>query len=119
MARISSDPSGAISGMVGPVVYFHVKGKQYARAAPKPRQKDSWSEGQVAYRQKVANTAGFWRQLEKNPVRETWKLAAENMSGYNLFLKTNLPAFRDNGTQMDLAWVHLTVGKLPIGRAHV
>lgn len=114
MARIKNDPSGAISGMVGPVVYYYVNGKQYARAAIKERSKESWSPEQVQYRQKVSNAGAFWRQLDKNPVRMTWKLAAEGMSGYNLFLKTNLPAFVGDGSQMDLERVHLSVGTLPL-----
>lgn len=44
----------------------------------------------------------------------TWRLAAENMSGYNLFLKTNLPAFKGDETQMDLERVHLSFGTLPL-----
>lgn len=114
MARISSDPSGAISGMVGPVVYYYVKGKQYARAAIKERAKDSWSPDQVTYRQKVKKVAGLWRALMQNPIRKSYNIAAEGMSGYNLFLKTNLPAFMGDGSQRDLERLHLSVGKLPL-----
>ena len=45
---------------------------------------------------------------------QTYNLAAENMSGYNLFLKTNLPAFNSDGTQMDLERLHVSFGKLPL-----
>jgi len=114
MARIKSDPSGAISGMVGPVVYYYVNGKQYVRAAIKDRAKDSWSPEQVLYRQKVSKTAAFWKQLVSNLVRQTWNLAAVDMSGYNLFLKTNLPAFAGDGTKMDLERLHLSFGTLPL-----
>jgi hypothetical protein len=114
MARIKNDPSGAISGMVGPAVFYTVKGKQYVRAAIKEREKDSWSPGQVTYRQKVSKAAAFWGTLASNPARESWKLAADGMSGYNLFLKTNLPAFKGDGSQMDLSWLHLSAGKLPL-----
>ena len=114
MARIKSDPSGAISGIVGPVVFYHMKGKQYARSAIKERTKDSWSPEQGLYRQKVSKTGAFWRQLANNPVRQSWNLAAEGMSGYNLFLKTNLPAFAGDGMQMDPERLHLSFGTLPL-----
>lgn len=114
MARITNDPMGAISGMIGPTVFYTVKGKQYIRAAIREREKDSWSPGQVTYRQKVSKAAAFWGKLAANPARESWKLAADGMSGYNLFLKTNLPAFKGDGSQMDLAWLHLSAGKLPL-----
>lgn len=114
MAKIKSDATGAISGTVGPVVYYYVNGKQYVRSAIRDRAKDSWSEGQVIYRQKVSKVGAFWKLLIKNPVRLTWNLAAENMSGYNLFLKTNLPAFVGDGTKMDLDRLHLSIGTLPL-----
>ena len=36
------------------------------------------------------------------------------MTGYNLFLKTNLPAFNADGTGFDFEWMHLSAGKLPL-----
>jgi hypothetical protein len=114
MGKVRSELGGAISGMVGPVVFYTIKGKTFVRSAIKERQKDSWSPEQVIYRQKVSKTAAFWKSLAKNPIRETYNLAAENMSGYNLFLKTNLPAFGGDGTQMDLERLHLSAGTLPL-----
>ena len=114
MGKIRADLGGAISGMVGPVVLYSMNGKDYIRSAIKERSKDSWSPEQVIYRQKVSKTAAFWKQLSKNPIRETYNLAAVNMSGYNLFLKTNLPAFVGDGTKMDLERLHLSFGSLPL-----
>ena len=114
MARVRSDLGGAISGMIGPVVYYNVKGKTYIRSKMNERPKNSWSPEQVLYRQKVSRTAAFWKLLKDNPVSNTYKLAAENMSGYNLFLKTNLPAFVGDGAKMDLDRLHLSFGTLPL-----
>ena len=114
MGKVRSDLGGAISGMVGPVVFYNIKGKSFVRSAIKERAKNSWSLEQVIYRQKVSKTAALWKLLAKNPIRETYNLAAENMSGYNLFLKTNLPAFVGDGIQMDLERLHLSFGTLPL-----
>jgi len=114
MGRVNSDLGGAISGMVGPVVFYNRRGKTYVRSAIKERAKESWSKSQVGVRNKVKRVAAIWRQLDKNPLRATWKLATDQMSGYNLFLKTNLSAFKDEGTQVDLEWLHLSFGNLPI-----
>ena len=113
MGRVNSDLGGAISGAVGPVVFYNRNGKTYVRSAIKDRAKESWSASQVGVRSKVKRVAAIWRQLVKNPVRETWKLAAYQMSGYNLFLKHNLSAFKDGQTQVDLEWLHLSIGELP------
>lgn len=114
MAKVRDDLGGAISGLIGPIVYYNFNGKTYIRSKMKERPKNSWSPEQVIYRQKVSRTAAFWKELVNNPVRQTYNLAAENMSGYNLFLKTNLPAFNSDGTQMDLERLHVSFGKLPL-----
>lgn len=114
MGKVRNELGGAISGMVGPVVFYTIKGKTFVRSAIKERSEGSWSPEQVIYRQKVSKAAAFWKSLAKNPVRETWNLAAENMSGYNLFLKTNLPAFVGDGSEMDMERLHLSVGTLPL-----
>jgi hypothetical protein len=79
-----------------------------------PRSKDSWSAEQKGVRKKVSRVAAIWRQLDKNPVKEMWAEAAEQMSAYNLFLKTNLPAFRGEAVQPDPEFFHLTAGPLPL-----
>lgn len=114
MGRITNVSTGAVSGKVGPVVYYEMNGVAYVRAAPRPRAKGAWSVQQGGVRQKVARVAALWRLLDKNPLRQIWMLAAENMSAYNLFLKTNLPAFKGEAMQADLEFLHLTNGHLPL-----
>jgi hypothetical protein len=114
MGRIANITNGAISGKVGPVVYYEMNGKAYVRAAMMPRAIDSWSTQQNGVRQKVSRLAALWRQLSKNPLRQIWEQAAVGMSAYNLFLKTNLPAFRGTAVQADLEFLHLSTGQLPL-----
>lgn len=114
MAKVKGGTDGSISGMIGQVVFFKLNGKSYARKAPVDRAKNSWSDGQVLYRKKVSKLAAFWKQSTPVIVRQIWHLAAEQMTGYNLFLKTNLPAFSPNGEDIDPEWFHLSAGKLPL-----
>jgi hypothetical protein len=114
MGRIANITNGAISGKVGPVVYYEMNGKAYVRAAMMPRAKESWSTQQNGVRQKVSRLAALWRQLSKNPLRQIWEQAAVGMSAYNLFLKTNLPAFKGTAVQADLEFLHLSTGQLPL-----
>ncbi len=111
MAKVKG---GDISGMVGALVFLKLNGKGVVRLAPKERPKNSWSEGQNMYRKKVSNLAAFWMKSVPSDIKRVFELAAENMTAYNLFLKTNLPAFHADGTQVDLEWLHLSAGKLPL-----
>ena len=114
MAKIGGGSNGSISGMIGPVVFFKLNGKLYARKAPVRRAKNSWSNNQVLYRKKVSKLAAFWKLSIPVPTRQVWNLAAEAMTGYNLFLKTNLPAFSPDGMEIDPEWLHLSAGNLPL-----
>jgi len=114
MAKVKGGTDGSISGMIGQVVFFKLNGKSYARMAPADRAKNSWSNNQVLYRKKVSKLAAFWKKSTPVTVRQIWNLAAEQMTGYNLFLKTNLPAFSPDGEEIDLEWFHLSAGKLPL-----
>ena len=114
MAKVKGGTDGSISGMIGPVVFYKMRGKSYARQAPKERKKNSWSDDQVAYRKKVSRHGEFWRHSVAETVKNIFGFAAEEMTGYNLFLKTNLPAFSQDGAVIDLEWLHLSAGKLPL-----
>jgi hypothetical protein len=111
MAKVKG---GDISGMLGSLVFLKLNGKGVVRMAPKDRSKNSWSEGQKMYRKKVSNLATFWMQSIPRDIRRIFELASEQMTAYNLFLKTNLPAFSVDGTQIDFEWFHLSAGKLPL-----
>ena len=114
MAKVIGGKDGAISGMIGPVVFYKYNGNQYARKASKKRGKNSWSPKQVMYRKKVSGVGAFWRRFMHTPVKQVFEIAAEQLTAYNLFLKTNLPAFSPDGETVDFEWLHLSAGKLPL-----
>ena len=76
--------------------------------------KNSWSDGQKMYRIKISRLGAYWEQKIPREIKQVFKLAAEGMSAYNLFLKTNLRAFSPDGEQVDYEWFHLSAGKLPL-----
>lgn len=116
MARISDDANGAVSGKMGRAVYYSMYGRMYVRSAMMPRDKNSWSDEQVKVRGRVKQIAALWRQVYKNPVRQIWEQAAQQMSGYNLFLKTNLSAIKIDTGQVNMEFLHLTTGPLSLPR---
>lgn len=114
MAKLPGGVNGPISGTAGPVTLYTVEGKVYMRGAMRPRSKDSWSSKQVSYRKRVRQVGQLWRSLANNPARECWRASSKPNPGYSLFLKTNLPAFNEDGSHMDLEWLHLSIGKIPL-----
>lgn len=114
MAKLPGGVNGPISGTAGSVTCYTVDGKVYMRGAIGPRSKDSWSPKQVLYRQKVASIGRLWKSLATNPGRACWRLSSKPNPGFCLFLKTNLGAFNEDGSHMDLEWFHMSTGKLPL-----
>ncbi len=103
-----------VSGMIGPVVYVNYRGGFYVRKAPKPRKKNGWSAEQTSYRNKFSKVCNFWRRQTYDSTKKIWGIAAENMNGFNFFVKTNLPAFSADGTVTEFERFHVSTGKLPL-----
>jgi len=114
MARVIGGIGGRVSGKVGPVVYVNFNGRNYVRIAPKERKKNSWSPKQVTYRKKFSKVCNFWSGTVPTKIKQIWDLDAERMNGFNLFVKTNLPAFGSDGTVSDPERIHFSTGKLPL-----
>lgn len=114
MAKLPGGVNGPISGTAGPVTMYTVEGKVYMRGAICERSKDSWSNKQVLYRKRVHQVGQLWKSLANNPERECWRASSKPNPGFSLFLKTNLPAFNEDGSHVDLEWLHLSIGKLPL-----
>lgn len=114
MAILKGGVDGPISGTVGPVICYKVGEVNLMRAKIGPRGKDSWSDKQVLHRQRISNVGSLWKDLLTNPVRSTWKAASGLWPAYSLFLKTNLPAFSADGSLIDLEYLHLSTGELPM-----
>ena len=55
----------------------------------------------MLYRKKVGKLAAFWKMAIPVPTHQVWNIATEEMTGYNLFLNTNQPAFSPDGMEID------------------
>ena len=114
MAILKGGVDGPISGLVGTVICYKVGEVNYMRSKIGPRSENSWSEKQVLHRKRISSVGSFWKSLAKNPARASWRAAAGLLPGFSLFLKTNFAAFSADGSQVDLEYLHLSTGNLPL-----
>jgi hypothetical protein len=82
-----------------------------APAAPK-RKETQWTPEQQLHRQRFSQAVGLWRTLKNGMVPRIWNLGSQQMNGYALFLKANMPAFGVDGTLLDPKMLQLSTGKL-------
>ena len=111
MARMKRPVGDLVSGKIGNVVFFTRKDQSFVRSAPK-RKKTEWTPEQQLHRQRISQAAGLWRKLKNGMVPQIWNLGSQQMNGYALFLKANMPAFGVDGTLLDPKLLQLSVGKL-------
>lgn len=114
MAILKGGVDGPISGLVGTVILYKVGEVNLMRSKIRPRSKNSWSEKQVLHRKRISSVGSLWKSLAQNPVRPRWRAAAGLLPGFSLFLKTNFAAFSADGSQIDLEYLHLSMGDLPL-----
>ncbi|WP_251621365.1 DUF6266 family protein [Odoribacter lunatus] len=98
-----------ISGKMGDHVYYEYKGLPCVRSNPQKVQPPS-SPGQLAQQEKMAAVAIFYQALKEVGIYAYWKKAAEGLllTGHNLLVKANLPAFDGEGNICDFAKLRLT-----------
>jgi hypothetical protein len=111
MGKIKSSVEAIVSGKVGPVVYYQLRGKQYVRTVQK-RKKNSWSPAQKLHRQRFSKVIQLWDQLKSTHIAPIWKLATQEMNGYIYFMKINMPAFGPDGSLTNPRELQLSTGKL-------
>jgi hypothetical protein len=114
MARLKGGIESMISGKIGGVVFVQTKWGKYARSVPTRGKKRPWSPKQVMARKRFSAVYAFWKQFQRTPFKQIWDEAAEMMSGYNFYLKTNMPAFGEDGALIDPERLHFSAGKLPL-----
>jgi len=111
MGKIKSSVEAMVSGKVGPVVYYQLRGKQYVRTVQK-RKKNSWTSAQKLQRQRFSKVSELWKQLKSTRIAPIWKLATQEMNGYVYFMKINMPAFAPDGSLTNPRELQLSTGKL-------
>jgi len=114
MTLIKQNSGSALTGMVGPIVIAEWMGQTYMRSAPKRKVKNSWSPQQVDHRKRFKAVIAFCKPFRELLIPQIWNGAANRMSGFALFLKTNMPAFAADGSLTDPKLIRLSTGKLPM-----
>lgn len=113
MADIDSDFVRTLSGKVGGVSIVERYGKKFARLLPVIYH-DAQSEEQLHQRGKLQAVIALYQQLKDTPLSLVWRTAAIGLprSGYNLFVKRNIHAFRGDGFVRDYSQLHFSEGTL-------
>jgi len=68
----------------------------------------------LAHQQRFGKVVKFCGQFKSSVIPQIWNDAAVRMSGYALFLKTNMPAFAKDGNIPDLKKIKFSTGKLTL-----
>jgi len=113
MGKIKQGILGGVSGTVGNVVGGSWKGIDYLRGKAE-NYNDAQTEGQVNQRTRFAACAAFSKPIMDTLIKPIWDRKAVHMSGFNLFMKTNIDLFDDGGQLTGLENLKLSVGNLPL-----
>ncbi|MBC8004702.1 MAG: hypothetical protein H7X84_04445 [Verrucomicrobia bacterium] len=111
MAKVMDGASAKLSGKADGRVYVQFNGGTYTRRLPR-RTKDSTSPGMLKNQQRFREVNSFCNQFKESVIPQIWKGAAQRMSGYALFLKSNMVAFGVDGSVVDVKKIKLSTGKL-------
>jgi len=95
MAKVTHGLGLALSGKVEEMVFVQLNGGTYTRSTPKST-KDSWTPNMLAHQQRFGKVVQFCGQFKSSVIPQIWNDTAVKMSGYALFLKTNMVRRRPN-----------------------
>lgn len=112
MARLLTNYSGQVSGKFIDMVYVRYKGGMYVRKAPMVR-KEARTPAMLRNQQRFAAMHHFCAGLKHTLIYIIWNDRATTGSGYNLFMKSNSPAFAKDGSLLDPLLLKLSMGDLP------
>jgi len=130
MAQVRGGIGQALSGKLEGIVYVQFNGGTYTRKAP-VRSKDSWTPAMLLHQKRFGEVSRFCKQFKYGVIPQIWngatnfskvsnfgkvsgKVSGPRMSGYALFLKTNMPAFAMDGSLADPKMLQFSTGKLPL-----
>lgn len=110
MAKLNEDSN--ISGKLGNTVYVRLKnGQTIMRSMPRVNP-DKRTPAQLRNQERFRLIHKFCAPFKKILIPQIWNDATETDNGYNLFVKTNTPAFGPDGELLDAKKIRLSVGDL-------
>jgi hypothetical protein len=111
MAKVIEGSRSQLSGKADGQVYVRLNGEVYTRKLPKWT-KNSYSKGMLQNQKRFKLVNEFCSVFKDSLIPQIWKGVSPRMSGYALFLKSNMPAFGPDGTLEDPKRVILSTGSL-------
>ena len=113
MGKISQGILGGVSGTVGNVVGGSWKGIDYIRIKA-DHYNDANTEKQVQQRAKFAAVVALAQSIKTKIIKPIWDQKAVKMTGFNLFVKTNIGAYDEEGNVADYSLLTFSLGNVPI-----
>ena len=112
MGKYTQGILGPFSGKVGAIVGSSWKGVNYIKSLPGPN--TSNTERQQVQRSRFKSVVKMASSLLASLIRPVWNLSAGKITGYNLFVKTNLAAFDESGELTKFEDFKASVGSLAL-----
>jgi len=112
MGKYNQGILGPFTGKVGSVVGSSWKGVNYIKSLPGPNASNT--EAQQKQRTRFKSVVSLASSLLSSLIRPVWNLVGGKMTGYNLFVKTNMPAFDESGELVNYSDFHASMGALPL-----
>jgi len=113
MGLINQSPIGAIKGTFGNYIGASWKGRGYVRIRPSNYVNPN-SPKQQKQRARFAACTKLSKFLRIDILNPIWTKMAGNITGQNLFMKTNISLFAPDGTITDYENLKVSVGRLPL-----
>ncbi|TKG95392.1 hypothetical protein EYV94_08080 [Puteibacter caeruleilacunae] len=113
MGKIAQGAFGGVSGTVGNLVGSSWKGIDYFRIKA-DHHHDANTDKQISQRNRFKGVVGLANILRDVFINPIWKYKAVKMTPTNLFVKTNMQAFDQDGEIGDYSLLKMTVGSLPL-----
>ncbi|HLN72940.1 MAG TPA: hypothetical protein VK205_06575 [Prolixibacteraceae bacterium] len=113
MAEVNDIYGNDVTGKVGRVSFYRLRGKTIMRSLPVNRSKTR-TKDQVRNQNRFREVHLFCKQFKLLIIPQIWNLAATTSSGYHLFMRANSPAFDQDGVLTDPMKIRLSAGPLTL-----
>lgn len=113
MAEVNDIFGKDLTGKVGLVSFYRLRGKTIMRSLPVRRSKTR-SKDQMRNQNRFKEVQKFCKQFKPIIIPQIWNGAATTSSGYHLFMKVNTPAFDQDGILTDPKKIRLSTGSLTL-----
>lgn len=115
MAIIDNEILKGCRGTLDGFVIYSCRGKTCLRTKAE-KVNITFPPEMVRQKERIAGVAALYQAVKAAGIYPVWQKAADGsgLTGYNLFVRWNNPAFTGEGEVGDFAKVHLTMGKLQL-----